>query len=48
MTFRERRINEVARQKRRNRKDLLLIIGQVICLIAWALCLVGFIYGGLK
>jgi hypothetical protein len=43
MTFRERRVAEVARQKRRNKKDLLLIAGQVICLIAFAACMVGFV-----
>jgi hypothetical protein len=43
MTFRERRAQEVQRQKRRNKKDLLLIAGQVICLIAFAACMVGFV-----
>jgi hypothetical protein len=48
MTFRERRTQEVQRQKRRNKKDLLMIAGQVICLIGWALCVAGFINGGFR
>jgi hypothetical protein len=44
----ERRAIEVDRQKRRNKKDLLLIAGQVICLICWALCVAGFINGGFR
>jgi hypothetical protein len=43
MTFRERRAAEVKRQQKRNKKDLLLIAGQVICLIAFAACMVGFV-----
>jgi hypothetical protein len=43
MTFRERRTQEVQRQKRRNKKDLLMIAGQVICLICWALCVAGLL-----
>jgi hypothetical protein len=43
MIFRERRAQEVQRQKRRNKKDLLRIAGKVICLIALALCLAGFV-----
>ena len=42
MTFKERRAQEVARQKRRNKKDLLMIAGKVIILIAWAVCMAGF------
>ncbi|MBO5630926.1 MAG: hypothetical protein J5965_17805 [Aeriscardovia sp.] len=41
--FAERRAKEVARQKRRNKKDLLMIAGKVIILIAWALCVAGFV-----
>jgi hypothetical protein len=43
MTVTERRAIEVDRQKRRNKKDLLKIAGKVICLIAFAACMVGFI-----
>lgn len=43
MTFRERREREVARQKKRNKKDLLFVTGQVIFLIAFAACMVGFV-----
>jgi len=43
MTLAERRAAEVKRQQKRNKKDLLLIAGQVICLIAFAACMVGFI-----
>lgn len=43
MTFRERRAAEVKRQQKANKKDLLLIAGQVICLIAFAACMVGFV-----
>jgi hypothetical protein len=43
LSFAERRAKEVARQKRRNKKDLLMIAGKVICLIALALCLAGFV-----
>lgn len=49
MTFRERRAAEVKRQKRRNKKDLLMVAGKVIILIAWAACLCGmadFMGGG--
>lgn len=42
MTFKERRAQEVARQKRRNRKDLLKMAGYIITLVAWALCVAGF------
>jgi hypothetical protein len=48
MTVTERRAIEVDRQKRRNKKDLLKIAGKVLCLILWALCLAGFIAGGLR
>lgn len=41
--FAERRAAEVARQKRRNKKDLLMIAGKVIILIAWAACLCGMV-----
>lgn len=43
MTFRMRREAEVKRQKKRNKKDLLWVAGKVILLIAWALCLAGFV-----
>ena len=42
MTVTERRAKEVARQKRRNRKDLLRLAGYIITLVAWALCVAGF------
>lgn len=48
MTVTERRAIEVDRQKRRNRKDLLMIAGKILCLIAWAVCMAGFINGGLR
>jgi len=48
MTLAERRAAEVKRQKKRNKKDLLKIAGKVLCLILWALCLAGFINGGLR
>ena len=43
MTLAERRECEVKRQKRRNKKDLLMIAGKVIILIAWAACLCGMV-----
>lgn len=42
MTFKERRAQEVARQKRRNRKDLLKIAGYIVGLLLWAAVLAGF------
>ena len=42
-TLRQRRKAEVARQKRRNKKDLLMIAGKVVVLIAWAICISGFV-----
>lgn len=42
MTFAERRAQEVERQKRRNKKDLLKVAGYIITLVAWALCVAGF------
>ena len=42
MTVTERRAAEVARQKRRNKKDLLKLAGYIITLVAWAMVLVGF------
>lgn len=42
MTVTERRAAEVARQKRRNKKDLLRLTGYIITLVAWALCVAGF------
>jgi hypothetical protein len=48
MTVIERRAQEVARQKRRNRKDLINVTIKILCLIAWAVCLAGFINGGLR
>lgn len=42
MTVTERRAQEVARQKRRNKKDLLRLAGYIITLVAWALCVAGF------
>ena len=41
--FAERRAAEVARQKCRNKKDLLMIAGKVVVLIAWAICMAGFV-----
>jgi hypothetical protein len=49
MNFVERRAREVARQKRRNKKDLLRIAGFIVGLILWSICLMGmadFIAGG--
>lgn len=43
MTFVERRAAEVKRQQKRNKKDLLMITGKVIILIAWAACLCGMV-----
>jgi hypothetical protein len=43
MTVTERRAIEVDRQKRRNKKDLLVIAGKIFSLIAFAACMVGFI-----
>ena len=43
MTFAERRAAEVKRQQKRNKKDLLMVAGKVICLIAWAACLCGMV-----
>lgn len=43
ISFRQRRDAEVARQKRRNKKDLLMIAGKVIILIAWAACVCGMV-----
>ena len=48
MTLTERRREEVDRQKRRNKKDLLMIAGKILCLIGWAICVAGFINGGLR
>lgn len=45
----ERRAQEVARQKKRNKRDLLRIAGYIIGLILWSICLLGmsdFIAGG--
>lgn len=42
MELRERREQEVDRQKRRNRKDLLRLAGYIITLVVWALCVAGF------
>jgi hypothetical protein len=41
--FAKRRAAEVARQKRRNKKDLLRVAGYIITLVAWALCVAGFV-----
>lgn len=49
MTVTERRAQEVARQKKRNKRDLLRIAGYIIGLILWSICLLGmsdFIAGG--
>lgn len=43
MTFAERRAAEVKRQQKRNKKDLLMIAGKILCLIAFAACMVGFV-----
>lgn len=48
MTVTERRAVEVDRQKKRNKKDLLVLVGRVVVLILWALCLAGFFNGGLR
>lgn len=48
-TLRQRREAEVKRQQKRNKKDLLMIAGKAIILIAWAACLcemVDFAAGG--
>ena len=37
-----RREEEVSRQKRRNKKDLLRVAGYIVMLIAWSMVLVGF------
>jgi predicted nucleic acid-binding Zn ribbon protein len=42
MTVTERRAQEVARQKKRNRRDLFQCIFYITALIAWAMVLVGF------
>lgn len=42
-SLRQRREAEVARQKRRNKKDLLRVAGYIIGLVAWALCVAGFV-----
>jgi hypothetical protein len=44
-----RREEEVSRQKRRNKKDLLRVAGYIIGLIMWSICLLGisdFVAGG--
>ena len=49
LTFAERRAQEVARQKRRNKKDLLMIAGYIVGLIMWSICLMGmadYVAGG--
>ena len=49
MDLKQRRDEEVARQKKRNKKDLLRVAGYIIGLIMWAICLMGmadFIAGG--
>ncbi len=43
MTVTERRAIEVDSQKRRNKKVLLRVAGYIITLVAWALCVAGFI-----
>lgn len=42
MTFRECRAQEVKRQQKRNKKDLLKVAGYIVGLVAWAACLAGF------
>ena len=42
MTVTERRAQEVARQKKRNKRDLFRCIFYIVALIAWAMVLVGF------
>lgn len=42
MTLAERRDNEVKRQKKRNKKDLLKVTGYIIMLILYAAVLAGF------
>lgn len=49
MGLKQRREEEVSRQKRRNKKDLLRVAGYIIGLIMWSICLLGisdFIAGG--
>lgn len=41
ISFRQRREAEVARQKRRNKKDLMRTLVYIICLIAWSAVLMG-------
>lgn len=44
-----RRDEEVKRQKRRNKKDLLRVAGYIVGLIMWSICLLGisdFVAGG--
>ena len=43
MSFRGRCEAEKKRRRRRNFRDLVKIIINIICLIAWAMCLVGFV-----
>lgn len=41
VTFRERCEKEKARQRRRNMRDLMTTFGYIVCLIAWAMVLMG-------
>jgi hypothetical protein len=42
MDLKQRREEEVTRQKKRNKKDLLRVAGYIVMLIVWAMVLVGF------
>jgi hypothetical protein len=42
MDLKQRREEEVTRQKKRNKKDLLRVAGYIVMLIIWSMVLVGF------
>lgn len=42
MGLKQRREEEVTRQKKRNKKDLLRVAGYIVMLIVWSMVLVGF------
>jgi hypothetical protein len=42
MDLKQRREEEVTRQKKRNKKDLLRVAGYIVMLIVWSMVLVGF------
>ena len=41
--LRKRRELEVARQKRRNMRDMIQTLGVIFCLVLWAICMMGFV-----